>query len=219
MDWAIDSLALQHTAHLWLFFVVLFGVVALPGLDMAFVMASSLVGGRRAGLGAVAGIVAGGACHTAMGALGVGVVLRLFPTAFNALLLAGAVYVAWIGVALLRSRSAFDGAVHTRRRPLAATFGKAVLTCLMNPKAYVFMLAVFPQFLRPEQGPIWAQALVMGLIIAATQAGVYGVVALGAAQAQRSLQGNPQASVWTARAVGALLLVASAWTAWEGWRL
>jgi threonine/homoserine/homoserine lactone efflux protein len=219
MDWAIDSLALQHTAHLWLFFVVLLGVVALPGLDMAFVMASSLVGGRQAGLGAVAGIVAGGACHTAMGALGVGVVLRLFPTAFNALLLAGAVYVAWMGVALLRSRSAFDGAVHTRRRPLAATFGKAVLTCLMNPKAYVFMLAVFPQFLRPEQGPIWAQALVMGLIIAATQAGVYGVVALGAARAQRRLQGNPQASVWTARAVGALLLLASAWTAWEGWRL
>lgn len=220
MEWAMDSLALQHTAHLWLFFVLLLGVVALPGLDMAFVMASALVGGRRAGLGAVAGIMAGGACHTAMGALGVGVVLKLFPAAFNAQLLAGAAYVAWMGVALLRSRSAFDGAaVHTRQRPLAATFGKAVLTCLMNPKAYVFMLAVFPQFLRPEHGPIWAQAVVMGLIIAATQAGVYGLVALGAARAQRSLQGNPQASVWTARAVGLLLLLASAWTAWEGWRL
>lgn len=219
MEWAIDTLALQHTAHLWLFFMILLGVVALPGLDMAFVMASSLVGGRRAGLGAVAGIVAGGACHTAMGALGVGVVLKLFPAAFNGLLLAGAAYVAWMGVALLRSRSAFDGAVHTRQRPLAATFGRAVLTCLMNPKAYVFMLAVFPQFLRPEHGPVWAQALVMGLIIAATQALVYGAVALGAARAQRSLQGNPHANVWTARAVGALLLAASAWTAWEGWSL
>lgn len=215
----LESLALQHTAHLWLFFVILLGVIVLPGLDMAFVMASALVGGRRAGLGAVAGIMAGGAVHTALGALGVGVVLRLFPAAFNLLLVAGALYVAWIGVALLRSRSAFDGAVHTHRRPLAATFGRAMLTCLMNPKAYVFMLAVFPQFLRPEYGPVWAQAVVMGLIIAATQALVYGGVALGADRARMRLQRHPGAGVWAARGVGALLVLASTWTAWEGWRL
>lgn len=52
----------------------------------------TLVGGRRAGLGAVAG----GACHTAMGALGVGVVLKLFLTAFKALPLASA-GTAWEG--------------------------------------------------------------------------------------------------------------------------
>ena len=39
---------MSQTANLWLYFVVVFGVVALPGLDMAFVMGSSLLGGRRA---------------------------------------------------------------------------------------------------------------------------------------------------------------------------
>ena len=41
-------------ADLWLFASVVFGVVVLPGLDMGFVLGSALVGGRRAGLAAVA---------------------------------------------------------------------------------------------------------------------------------------------------------------------
>ena len=213
------DVAQQQAAHLWLFFVVLLGVIVLPGLDMAFVMASSLVGGRRSGLAAVAGMVAGGACHTLMGALGVGVVLRLFPAAFNVLLLAGAAYIAWLGIVLARSRLAFDaGSVHTTRRPLASTFGRAMATCLLNPKAYVFMLAVFPQFLKPEWGPVPAQALVLGGMIALTQAGVYGTVAWGAAAARDGLARRPAVTLCLGRGVGAVLLLASGWTVWSGWR-
>ncbi|MCJ0761783.1 LysE family translocator [Variovorax terrae] len=214
----MDVLAGLHLSQLWLFFIILLGVIVLPGLDMAFVMASSLVDGRRSGLCAVAGIVAGGACHTAMGALGVGVVLKLFPAAFNALLVAGVLYIAWIGWGLLRSASAFDGAVKTASRPLPATFGRAMLTCLMNPKAYVFMLAVFPQFVRPEGGPVWQQAGLLGLIIALTQAAVYGAVPLGAGGARRWLEGSPAGNLVLARSVGGVLVLAAAWTALEGWR-
>ncbi|MEZ0307134.1 MAG: LysE family translocator, partial [Ramlibacter sp.] len=64
-------------AHLWLFFLMVFGIIVLPGMDMAFVLASSLKGGRRAGLLAVAGIVAGGVCHVAGSALGIGLLLQL----------------------------------------------------------------------------------------------------------------------------------------------
>jgi threonine/homoserine/homoserine lactone efflux protein len=99
---------MTETTHLWLFFVLVFGVVLLPGLDMAYVLASALIGGRRAGMAATAGIVAGGVVHVTMGALGIMAVLRLFPAAFNAVLLAGALYIAWIGISLLRSRSVFS---------------------------------------------------------------------------------------------------------------
>lgn len=63
---------LTQTTHLWLYFALVAGIILLPGMDMAFVMASSLVDGRKAGAAAVAGIVAGGIIHVAMGALGVG---------------------------------------------------------------------------------------------------------------------------------------------------
>src|SRR5437868_5874662 len=98
---------LSHTSHFWLYFVLVAGIIALPGMDMAFVMASSLVDGRRAGAAAVAGIVAGGVIHVAMASLGVGLLLMSAPRLFNILLLAGSLYVAWMGWSLVRGASAF----------------------------------------------------------------------------------------------------------------
>ena len=66
------TFTLTQTTQLWLFFVLVLGIIALPGMDMAFVLGSTLVDGRRGGLAALAGIVAGGVAHTAMAALGVG---------------------------------------------------------------------------------------------------------------------------------------------------
>ncbi|MGH8401202.1 MAG: LysE family transporter, partial [Gammaproteobacteria bacterium] len=81
---------MTHVAHLWLFFVLVFGIVILPGMDMAYVMGSALVGGTRTGLSAVTGIVAGAICHVTMAVLGISVLLKLIPGAFNVMLLAGA---------------------------------------------------------------------------------------------------------------------------------
>jgi threonine/homoserine/homoserine lactone efflux protein len=210
---------MQQTAHLWLFFAMVFGVVLLPGLDMAFVLASALVGGRRAGLAATAGIVAGGVCHVTMGALGIVAVLRLVPAAFNLVLLAGAAYIAWIAIALLRSRAAFGELPMQRLRSQAATFRQGLLTSLLNPKAYLFMLAIFPQFLKPEYGDLTAQAVVLWAIIALTQAGIYGGIALAGDRVRAWLAARPSANAWLARGVGGLLLATAVYTAFEGWRL
>jgi len=209
---------MEHTAHLWIFFGLVFGVVLLPGLDMAFVLGSALVGGRRAGLAAVAGLVAGGVCHVTMGASGLAVVLTWWPSAFNAMLVAGAFYVAWIGFGLWRSKAGLALDTSQALRSPAATFGRAALTNLLNPKAYVFMLAVFPQFIRPEYGTVAMQALVLGAIIAATQAVVYGTIAWLADGVRDWLRGNPAASAAVARGVGLGLMLVAAITMLEGWR-
>jgi len=209
----------QETSHLWLFFAMVFSIVLLPGLDMAFVLASSLIGGRRAGLAATAGIVAASVFHVTMGALGIVAILRLVPAAFNVVLMAGAVYIAWIGVALLRSRAAFGELPRQGNRSRAATFRQGMVTNLLNPKAYLFMLAVFPQFLKPEYGDLLTQAVVLWLIIAFTQVAIYGGMALAGDRVRAWLAARPAANAWLARVVGALLLATAAYTAFEGWRL
>ncbi|MEO8672984.1 MAG: LysE family translocator [Tahibacter sp.] len=205
----------MHYAYLWMFFLVVLAVVLLPGLDMAFVLGSALVGGRRQGLVAVAGIVAGGFCHVAAAALGVGALLRVMPSAFNAVLLAGALYMAWIGWSLLRSRPGTS--TSAALAPVAAwtTFRRAALTNLLNPKAYLFMLAIFPQFINGERGPVWLQAVVLGLIIAITQLGVYGGLA-SLAGGGGWLARRPRAALWLHRGVGLVLVLAAVWTSATG---
>jgi threonine/homoserine/homoserine lactone efflux protein len=209
---------MSDTGPLWLFFGLVFGIVILPGMDMAFVLGSALVGGRRTGLAAVAGLIAGGVCHVVMGASGLAVLLALVPSAFNAMLAAGALYVAWIGWGLWRVEGGL--ALEGPRAILSprATFARAALTNLMNPKAYVFMLAVFPQFIRPDRGSIAGQAVVLGAIIAATQGGVYGTIAWLADGVRDWLGTHPGANRGIARTIGALLIGVAAFTIVEGWR-
>jgi len=92
----------NYTSQLWLFFVLVFGAVILPGLDMALILGSALTGGRHNGFAAVAGAIAGAACHSVIVALGIGVLLKI-PGTFNTVLIAGTAYIAWIGVSTLRS--------------------------------------------------------------------------------------------------------------------
>jgi threonine/homoserine/homoserine lactone efflux protein len=209
---------MNHYEQLWLFFALVFGIVVLPGLDMAFVMGSTLAGGRSRGFAAVAGIIAGGICHVVMTALGISVLIKLVPGAFNALLLAGALYIGWIGISLMRSEASFGLHPDVPLRSRAATFRQGMLTSLLNPKAYLFMLAVFPQFLRPEYGVIWLQATLMWLIIAINQFFIYGGVTVMADRARRWLQGRPAAGPLAARCVGGLLIAAAMLTGFEGWQ-
>ena len=201
---------MTQAANLWLYFIVVFGAVALPGLDMAFVMGSSMLGGRRSGMAAVGGIVVGGFCHLCMGALGVAVVLQYWPPLFKIMLLGGAAYIAWMGYTLLRSDSIFHPAPGAEALANGVIFRRALTTSLLNPKAYIFMLAIFPQFLRPDDGPLWVQSGVFGGITALTQLGVYGALAYAASGASGWFAAHPAAATVAARIMGLLLIATAA---------
>ncbi len=210
---------MDSLSHLWIFFVLVFGIVLLPGLDMACVLACSLGGGRRAGLAAVGGIASAAVAHVAIGGAGLAAILGVMPVLFNALLLVGAAYVAWIGFSLARSGAVFDaGSVGAAALSPPAAYRRGLLTNLLNPKAYAFMLAVFPQFVRKEWGPLWVQAVVLGGIIIATQVSVYGTVVIAAARARGWLACRPRMLATLGRGVGLLLLAAALLSAIEGWR-
>jgi threonine/homoserine/homoserine lactone efflux protein len=208
---------MSYSENLWLYFLLVSGIVIVPGMDMVFVLASSLSGGRKAGLSATFGIMAGGLVHTLYAALGVGMLLHFAPKLFDALLIVGAAYVAWIGWQLFRSSIVVDTVGSLDRRGLVTRFRQGALTSLMNPKAYLFMLAVFPQFLRPEFGPVWRQALVMLLVTWVTQLTIYGGLALVAARSRDALVASPAATRFIGRAAGALLVAIAVLTVWRGW--
>src|SRR5260221_634073 len=88
---------LSYSQNLWLFFLLLFGIIIVPGMDMLFVLTNALTGGRRAGLTATSGIMIGGTAHTIIGTLGVGVILKLAPSLLTLILFSRAGFTAWHG--------------------------------------------------------------------------------------------------------------------------
>ncbi|RWX68554.1 LysE family translocator [Mesorhizobium sp. M4B.F.Ca.ET.089.01.1.1] len=207
-----------YAQNLWLFFILLFGIIVVPGMDMLFVLANALTGGSNRGLAATGGIMLGGIVHTLNGAIGVGLLMHFVPILFTPLLIAGAAYMAYIGITLMRSSITIGQDGPSGSRSAWKAFRQGLMTCLINPKAYLFILAVYPQFLKPDYGPIWMQATVMGLMTIATQAAIYGGLAVTAGSSRQLLVANPRATVLAGRAAGLLLFAVSVFTAWEGLR-
>lgn len=208
---------MAYAENLWLYAVLAFGIMIVPGVDMLLVLTSALTGGRRAGLAATAGIMLGGAAHTLFGAVGVGIVLERAPSLFAVMLLAGAAYMAWIGVTLLQSSITVRAVNRAASRSLRTAFRQGLVTCLLNPKAYLFVIAVFPQFMRPQHGALWRQAVVIGAVTVLMQLLIYGALALAAGESREFLNSRPRATMLVGRAAGVLFITAAVLSAWHGW--
>lgn len=209
---------MTYPEALWIFFILLSGIIIVPGMDMIFVLANALTGGRRAGLTATFGIMTGGAFHTAFGAFAVVGMSRLIPQLYAPMLLAGSLYMAWIGLTLMRSSITVEPVEALASRPLGKIFSQAIITCVLNPKAWLFVLAVYPQFIKPAFGPLWSQALVIGVMVAAMQLAVYGGLGLMASRGRNAMVGNPRLTIWTGRIAGLLLVATALFTMWRGWQ-
>ncbi|NLS19743.1 LysE family translocator [Rhizobium sp. P40RR-XXII] len=208
-----------YAENLWLFFILLLGIIIVPGMDMLFVLANSLTGGSNRGLAATGGIMLGGMVHSLNGAIGIGLLMHFVPILFNPLLIAGGAYMAFIGYTLMRSSITVGGGGPAGSRSAWKAFRQGAVTCLINPKAYLFIFAVYPQFLKPDYGPMWIQAVIMGAMTIATQFAVYGGLAITAGRSRDLLVASPRATAFAGRAAGLLLVTISVFTVWEGLKM
>ena len=139
---------LTYLQSLGLFWVLILGIIVIPGMDMLLVLSNTMARGLRSGFAALSGIIAGGAVHTIWGLLSVALILGLPPLLIPVMLTAGALYLAWIGWTLLNSAITVG---EDTPDPSRRAFRQGLVTCLLNPKAWVFVVSVFPQFVRlPE---------------------------------------------------------------------
>ena len=196
-----------ETLLLMAFATAVVTIVITPGADMAIIVTSALGGGRAAGLAAVAGVATGGLAHILFSAAGLTALVTAVPVALTVLGWVGAVYLLWLGAAFLRTGG--QKAIQSRDRAItpSAAWRRAAVTNLLNPKAYLFMLAIFPQFIRPNGWPVWLQASVLGALLLAIAIPVYSGLALAAAHAGRGLMTRPGTALWVNRAAGAVLLL------------
>jgi len=157
----------------------------------------------------------GGAFHALIGTLAVGFLLILPPVLITAVIFAGAAYMASIGVTLLRSSITIGAIGKAADRSLAIAYRQGLLTTLLNPKGYLFVVAVYPQFIKPQFGPVWQQGVIMGAMLMLTMLAVYGVLILAAGSARTFLSAHPNVTIAFGRAAGAVFILVAAITAWH----
>ncbi|MXP62583.1 LysE family translocator [Roseomonas sp. M0104] len=162
-----------------------------PGPDMLLVASRSLSQGRAAGFATLAGIQAGIYGHALAAALGLSQLFVLVPLAYDAVRYAGAAYLLWLAWKAFRAPApAASPPPGLRRAPVGAMFRQGLLTNLLNPKVALFVLALFPQFLRPEAGSVLAQTMVLATVLNVIGATVNGGVILAAGRIGRTLSGG-----------------------------
>ena len=209
---------MTYAQNLWIFFVLLFGIIIVPGMDMFFLITNTLTGGKARGLAATAGVMLASVFYTLFGAFFVGVITKLAPSLITIILFAGATYMTWIGFTMLMSSITVDDLGKANSKSMWSAFRQGIITSMLNPKAYVFILATYPVFIQPKFGPVWSQALVLGLLTVATQFGIYGSLSLAAAKSRDLLISNPRVTIWIGRCAGVMFVLVAVLTVWHALR-
>lgn len=168
------------SAELWPFLGALAVVYLLPGADMLLVLDTATARGRRAALAVVAGLATARALHVGLAGLGLAALLLRAPGALTAVSLAGAAYLAWLALQILRAPllPATGRGGSATETGVAAAFRRGLLTNLLNPKALLFCSLLLPQFLVPQQGRLALQFLLLGAILVAVGLAFDGLYAL-----------------------------------------
>lgn len=136
--------------NLWTYVAGAVVIVLLPGPNSLYVLATGTRQGVRAGYQAAAGIFLGDSVLMTLTAAGAASVLHLLPVLFMAIKLAGALYLGYLGYQLLRSAWRPGPAqVHRISSRASRPFRRALLLSLLNPKAILFFLSFFVQFVDP----------------------------------------------------------------------
>ena len=140
-----------------------------PGADIALVAKVTIERGRRAAFVTTLGICTGLLVHATASALGLSVVLATSAEAFSLVKLAGAAYLAYLGLVSLWA--AIARRPHEQRlrgsAPLVPirAFRQGLLSNLGNPKIAVFFASLLPQFV-PDGSGAFAASLGLGLLFA-----------------------------------------------------
>jgi threonine/homoserine/homoserine lactone efflux protein len=195
-----------QTSSLLGFALLALGMVLSPGPNMVYVVSRSVCQGRKAGLISLAGVGLAFIVYMLAAALGITSLLMAVPFAYDALRVAGAVYLGYLAWQALKpgGRSPFavqNLPVDSPRRLFAMGF----MTNMLNPKAALLYLSLLPQFIDPLSGSVFVQAVILGSMQIAISLSVNGLIAVTAGSISGFLGKRPAWLAMQRRLMGTVL--------------
>ena len=145
----------------------MFILVITPGPDLVFITANSIASGKKGGIASALGCTSGVFAHAVLAAFGLTAIVATYQPAYQAVRIAGALYLAYLGLIMIMSKKPSISINESEKRKSSfALYRQGVINNLMNPKAILFSLTFLPQFTDPARGSIWAQIILLGMVLA-----------------------------------------------------
>lgn len=202
---------MPDSAHLLAFSLIALGMVLTPGPNMLYLLSRSISQGPLAGLVSLGGVALGFVFYMVCAALGITALVMAVPYAYDALRIAGALYLLYLAWQAVKpgGQSPF-ATVDAQSRALRhdsprRQFLMGLFTNLLNPKAAVLYLSLLPQFIDPAQGRVLAQSLVLGFTQIAISVAVNALLVLAAGSIAAFLAGRPAWVQWQRWLMGGVL--------------
>ena len=178
-----------------------------PGPSNLYIIARSIAQGTKGGIIAAVGLAVGSMVHVVAAALGLSAVFSHSPTLYTAVKLVGAAYLVYLGVSYLRSSSRIGSNCikSAQQKPPLTVFRESVIVEVTNPKTALFFVALLPQFVVPESGPVSQQLFILGLIVTLSAVPCDMLVAVSSSKVSKWLINNHRAQRIQERVSGSIL--------------
>jgi len=178
-----------------------------PGPSNLYVVARAIAQGTKGGVVAAMGLAVGSMVHVIATVLGLSVVFSQSPALYTVVKLAGAAYLIYLGISYWKSKTAGTDKVvkQVKTKPLPSVFYESIIVEVTNPKTALFFIALLPQFVVPESGPVSLQLLVLGIIVTISALPCDVLVAFSSSKASNWLLKNERAQKIQERISGSIL--------------
>ena len=200
---------------IWTYALGALGIVLLPGPNSMFVLAVASARGVKVGYQAATGVFVGDTVLLLLTALGAATLLHTYPALFVVVKYVGAAYLTWLGFSLIRNtlRGGFKQVASDAARlsalpaaPAASPFQRALLISLLNPKAILFLLSFFVQFIDPTYPTPAVPFLILSAIVMLFSALYLSVLIVGGAHLAQAFRSRRRLSAGLASGVGVLFV-------------
>ncbi|WP_072386553.1 LysE family translocator [Hyphomicrobium sp. CS1BSMeth3] len=180
-----------------MFSLACLALTATPGPDMLLIGSRSIAQGRTAGFATLAGIQVGTYCHALAAAFGLSQLFLLVPIAYDVVRYVGAAYLLYLAWQAFTSKNVISSVPQESLRFSAIVmFRQGLLTNLLNPKMALFVLALFPQFVRADAGGVAFQIMTLATILNAIGLLVNGMVILAMSRVGATMFGRGGLGRW-----------------------
>ncbi len=198
---------------IWTYVIGAFGIILLPGPNSLFILSVATARGVKAGYQGALGVFLGDVILLALTAVGAAGLLHTYPALFILVKYAGAAYLSWVGLNLVwaalrqwRSADVPEEVTPVVPSHLTHPFKRALVISVLNPKAILFLLSFFVQFIDPSYPNPDIPFLILSAIVMTFSALYLSVLIFTGARLAQGFRSHKKLTASLSSAVGGLFV-------------